>query len=445
MTYENFVRDLDTGDAFTATMVEILVKVRACCFRGKGVKGELTEWQQEVAERRGRPQPDRRYLSQRTTSSLRKLAMPLNQYPSRVRHSHMSRRPFATMLPEYDDDDNFELMVQEAAEGTQRSSADLYDALSIPWPGRSGRTDGEESSLRTTMVPLRVRSPPSASIASGSGATTSAFPPASRSATHWSVLPPAPGTTLTRQASIRRPFTSRNIEFNNFTRRHRSAHRDGLDGEGSDIPVAEPRDEPWTTRASSATTGPYGSARRFLPGISARRLRRSEAQREAQRRAGIVSDSSSDEDLMELANAGTEQFLAYTGHPSLRAVLGGTSPPGAGPSPAGPSTFTPGAAGPSGSGESVGEIPTSDERTTETTPVSASMAVPRLRRGGLRAPESMVTPSATPPVEDPPTSTAVPPGAQIVAVEEVIVLGPSREEPVAYPTPSSIAEGEHLT
>ena len=39
MTYENFVRDLDTGDAFTATMVEILVKVRACYLRGKGVRG----------------------------------------------------------------------------------------------------------------------------------------------------------------------------------------------------------------------------------------------------------------------------------------------------------------------------------------------------------------------------------------------------------------------
>lgn len=289
------------------------------------------------------------------------------------------------------------------------------------------------------MVPLRVRSPPSASIASGSGATTSAFPPGSRSATHWSVLPPAPGTTLTRQASIRRPFTSRNIEFNNFTRRHRSTHRDGLDGEGSDIPVAEPRDEPWTTRASSATTGPYGSARRFFAGTAARRLRRSEAQREAQRRAGIVSDSSSDDDLMGLANAGTEQFLAYTGHPSLRAVLGGTSPPGAGPSSAGPSTSTHVVAG-----ESFGEIPTSDER-TETLSVSAPTAVPRLRRGGLRAPESMVTPSATPPAEDPSTSAVAPPGAQNVAVEEVSVLGPQREEPVAYPTPGSIAEGEHLT
>jgi hypothetical protein len=371
--------------------------------------------------------------------------MPLNQYPSRVRHSHMARRPFATMLPEYDDDDdNFELMVQEAAEGTQRSSADLYDALSIPWPGRSGRTDGEESSLRTTAVPLRVRSPPSASTASGSGATTSAFPPGNRSATHWSVLPPAPGTTLTRQASIRRPFTSRNIEFNNFTRRHRSTHRDGLDGEGSDIPVAEPRDEPWTTRTTSATTGPYGSARRFFPGITARRLRRNEAQREAQRRAGIVSDSSSDEDLLGLANADTQQFLAYTGHPSLRAVLGGTSPPGAGPSPAGPSASTSSGAGPSRSGAGFGEIPTSDER-TETVSVSASMAVPRLRRGGLRAPESMVTPSATPPAEEASTSTVSSSGAQNVGAEEVVVLEPPREGPVAYPTPGSIAEGEHLT
>lgn len=123
--------------------------------------------------------------------------------------------------------------------------------------------------------------------------------------------------------------------------------------------------------------------------------------------------------------------------------MGGTSPPGAGPSPAGPSTFTPGTAGPSGSGESFGEIPTSDER-TETISVSAPV-VPRLRRGGLRAPESMVTPSATPPVEDPPTSTAMPSSAQNVAVEEVIVLGPSREEPAAYPTPGSIAEGDHLT
>ncbi|KAJ3547116.1 hypothetical protein NMY22_g1772 [Coprinellus aureogranulatus] len=423
MTYENFVRELDTGDAFTATLVEILVK--------------------EVAERRTRPGTDRRSLAQRTVNSLRKLAMPLNQYPSRIRHSHMSRRPFATMLPEYDDDDdNFEMMVQEAAEGTQRSSADLYDALAIPWPGRVVRTDGEESSMRTT-IPLRVRSPPTGLTASGSGTSTSLFPPPNRASAAWATLPPGPGTTLTRQASIRRPFASRNIEFNTFTRRHRATHRDGLDGEGSsDVPATEPRDEPWTTRATSMTTGPYNSSRRFLPALAARRYRRNEVQRDMARRAGILSDSSSDEDVLGLANAGAEQFLAYTGHPSMRAVLGGTSSSGAGPSSAGPSTTLTGVVGLSGPGDGFGEIPTSDER-TEAVPVSTSMTIPRLRRGGLRAPESMITPSVTPPAEEAPASVALSSGPQNVEVEEIPVLEPSTEGPVAYPTPGSIVEAAH--
>lgn len=367
--------------------------------------------------------------------------MPLNQYPSRVRHSHMSRRPFATMIPEYDDDDdNFEMMVQEAAEGTQRTSADLYDALSIPWPGRAARTDAEESSVRTTAIPLRVRSPPTGATASGSGSGNSLFAPANRSSSHWSVFPPAPGTTLTRQASIRRPFTSRNIEFNSFTRRHRSTHRDGLEGEAaSDVALPEPRDEAWTTRTTSATTGPYGSTRRFLPAINARRFR---AQREGQRRGLPVSDTSSDEDVLGLANAGTEQFLAYTGHPSLRAVLG---PYGSGP-PFPGTTVTVSAGGrPGGSEETSGEIPTSAER-TEHVPVSTPMTIPRLRRGGLRAPEALITPSVTPPVEEAPAPVAPSSGAETIVVDEVNgVLQFTVEPPEAYPTPGSIAEGEHLT
>lgn len=34
ISYENFVHELDTGDSFTATIIDILVKVRSFTFTG---------------------------------------------------------------------------------------------------------------------------------------------------------------------------------------------------------------------------------------------------------------------------------------------------------------------------------------------------------------------------------------------------------------------------
>ncbi|KAJ2929229.1 hypothetical protein H1R20_g7864, partial [Candolleomyces eurysporus] len=268
VTYENFVKDLDPGDSFAATMIDIMVK--------------------ELAERRIRPQTDRRFLSARTMKSLRQLATPVNQFhPHRIR----SRRTLNSVIyPEMDDldEDNFEFMLGEATEGVHMSSADLYDAMSIPWPRRN---EDASSSVRTTVGPPSLRSPP----ASNRGP--------------WTVLP-APSTVpvVTRQASVRRPFNNtRNIEFNNFTRRHRLAHREGMEGEGVTAEsVTEPREDPWTTRATS-------SARRFFPPVAARRLRRTTERGGLPRNAVDISDgtSSGDDDALNTLTGDAHIFAPY--------------------------------------------------------------------------------------------------------------------------------------
>ncbi|KAJ2917510.1 hypothetical protein MD484_g2935, partial [Candolleomyces efflorescens] len=391
VTYENFVQDLDPGDSFAATMIDIMVK--------------------ELAERRNRPQTDRRCLSTRTLKSLRQLATPFSQFhPHRIR----TRRLNSVMLPEMDDldEDNFEFMLGEATEGVHMSSADLYDAMSIPWPRRG---EDPSSSVRTTVTPSGVRSPP----ASNRGP--------------WTVLP-APSSvpvTLTRQASVRRPFNnSRNIEFNNFTRRHRLAHREGVEGEGVTVEnMTEPREDPWTTRTTS-------SARRFFPPVAARRLRRTTERAGLSRGAvDIISDgtSSGDEDSLNTLTGETQLHASYIALPHNFSGFDPSVPP-----------IVP-SMGPGGSG---------DEQLT----------LPRLRRGGVFAPELISSPqnaipstseaAATPPPPPPPVAAAAPEeppteasastsatsAPQNAVVEEVLFHG---EPPAAYPTPGS-SEGEHL-
>ncbi|RXW25422.1 hypothetical protein EST38_g436 [Candolleomyces aberdarensis] len=303
------------------------------------------------------------------------------------------------------DEDNFEFMLGEASEGVHMSSADLYDAMSNPWPRRN---EDASSSVRTTVVPSSVRSSP----ASNRGP--------------WTVLP-APSTVpvVTRQASVRRPFNNtRNIEFNNFTRRHRLAHREGMEGEGVTVEsVTEPREDPWTTRATSST-------RRFFPPVAARRLRRTTERGGLPRNAVDISDgtSSGDDDSLNTLAGDAHVFAPYI---TLPRNFSGFDP------------YVPPPLPPSGSGN------TGDDHQALSLP---TLTVPRLRRGGVFAPELIVSPqNAIPPTSEAPpvaaparqepteasTSASGPP--QNVVVEEVF----HGEPPAAYPTPGS-SEGEHL-
>ncbi|KAF6762025.1 hypothetical protein DFP72DRAFT_1061310 [Ephemerocybe angulata] len=421
MTYENFVHDLDAGDSFTATMVDILVK--------------------EYAERRTRPHSDRRFLSARTMKGLRQLAMPLNQFhmgPVRTGpRAHASfRRTLNSIVPEFDEDDDndFGVMIDEPTEGGMAPGpANLADAMSIPAPWYNGMNRSMDDLVASSRS--RVRSPP--------GAVSSNPTPVagSSSAVPWTVLPSPSPATVTRQASIRRPFTNaRNIEFNNFTRRHRSSHREGGEGDG-DVTVTEPRDDPWTTRATSMSNSTTAT-RRFFP-VAARRLRRSSEQRGGMPRMSTLSDgTSSDEDFLWTSpgmQAGTpEGFLAYIRNPmSQGGSRSGTGAATTGSSSSTPSTSTlPPFVAPGNPGSSRLGTTVEDDGAP-----SVTVAAPRLRRGGVRAPESIVSP---PPVEEAAPQNGFVGNSLVVGREGATNLD-LLEEPAAYPTPGSIGEGEHLT
>ncbi|EJF62351.1 hypothetical protein DICSQDRAFT_39920, partial [Dichomitus squalens LYAD-421 SS1] len=119
ITYEAFVEELDEGDAFTATLVDVLVK--------------------ELAERKQRPNPgDRRLISERTAKSLRMQAAPLHVYRGSSLRDRARRsvplpppRPYGTtfhdILSDSDGDEEYGTMLGSSGqlEGAQINT-DLY-------------------------------------------------------------------------------------------------------------------------------------------------------------------------------------------------------------------------------------------------------------------------------------------------------------------------------
>ncbi|KAG6850639.1 hypothetical protein H0H93_010831 [Arthromyces matolae] len=120
ITYEEFVQELETGDSFTTSIIEVLVK--------------------ELAERRTRPNvnDDRKLIGDRSAKSLRQLAAPNRIYRDR-NSRYMPRRRSAT-LTDYlsapplemdmeEDEDIFERMLDNgsALEGV-RTYSDFQSA-----------------------------------------------------------------------------------------------------------------------------------------------------------------------------------------------------------------------------------------------------------------------------------------------------------------------------
>ena len=345
ITYESFVKDLDTGDSFTTAIIDILVKVILL-----SVALEFqADPEKELAERRTRPSPnDRRLIADRSAKSLRLLATPLRVYRDRsMGRFHPSRR--SANLTEYltappsemdleEDEDIFERMLDNGTsiEGV-RINSDLYEAY------------GNNGFSSTSVVPNE--SP----IVEESPAATSTHLPTSRGLP-WPM--PAPGSsslstsTLTRQSSIRRPVRSRTVDFNEFTHRRRSSIREaGVRAESTE--PSEAREGPWTARSSQST-------RRFFPFS---RTRRHETTDPDYFPWSEAADGPTTETVID------DNRIRYISEPS---VSGGTwftiTPPhhsSASPSPPLP------------------EAEISDER--------IHIAAPRLRRGGLRAPESVLS------------------------------------------------------
>ncbi|KAI0722707.1 hypothetical protein C8Q76DRAFT_793718 [Earliella scabrosa] len=260
ITYEAFVEDLDEGDSFTASLVDVLVK--------------------ELAERRTRPNPgDRRLISERTAKSLRMQAAPLHVY----RGSHGSHGPrernrrvpiparrrsssfysnFNDMLSDSDGEAEYGTVLGSSSqlEGA-RLNTDLYDAYfpsTLDLPGTLSRTD-------------RPSSPPQPPETASSGTWFSISPPPRAPSTMYNTSGPAwtglggPGSSLSRTSTIRRSSRPRTLDmsdFASFTSRRRSAirnssARDEGSREGSSTDTAGRSAEPSVSPADASSSGPY--------------------------------------------------------------------------------------------------------------------------------------------------------------------------------------------
>lgn len=377
ISYENFVNELDLGDSFTTSLIDILVK--------------------ELAERRTRPSiNDRRLIADRTAKSLRLLATPLRVYRERPTTSRIAvgRRPInltdtfvQNELDMDDDEDEFDSVLDTATIEGARVNSELYDAFGAGWPSITRRIVASPSPLSdegTTSAPPPLRSPPTAS--------RPAF---------WTMQ----GTTgmsssnLTRQSSIRRPVRSRTVDFNDFTHRRRSSIRESLGStprpEASEV-VTEPREGTWVRPPRSE------SARRFFPFT---RTRRHESPGSLPW-SDILNADAEDAMYEEPSISGSSWNFVPT-------TFSGVSPP-----------------------HGIHHAETSDER--------VHAAAPRLRRGGLRAPESMMSRHTSPIiVNTTPADTNISPNPSSPRREDNDI-GPANSEPVAYPTPGSI-ENENVS
>ncbi|KAI0720376.1 hypothetical protein C8T65DRAFT_801984 [Cerioporus squamosus] len=220
ITYESFVGDLDEGDSFTTSLIDVLVK--------------------ELAERRTRPNAvDRRLISEKTAKSLRMQAASPQVYRGRegTLRDRARRsvpipppRPYGTfhdILSDSEGEEEYGTMLGSsgALEGA-RLNTDLYEAYlpttsTYDLPASLSRaTDRFISSPRLpepTTSSWVLNSPPPRS------------PPTLHSSTGpiWTGLG-GPGASLRRSSTIRRPHRSQPVdsnEFTLFTSRRRSAIR----------------------------------------------------------------------------------------------------------------------------------------------------------------------------------------------------------------------------
>jgi len=257
ISYETFVEELDGGDSFTTSLIDALVK--------------------ELAERRTRQSTaDRRLIADRTAKSLRLLALPGNIYRDRTVGRALRRvnlTDYLTSPPEEMDmeedegDEGYDGITGENGpsfiEGA-RVNSDLYDAYAAH--GWSAHPVGTSLSRRSHASFSAAFSPPS-DPSEASNSLDSVHPSLARNSNWFPSGTSFGGSTLSRQPSIRRPVRSRTVDFNDFAARRRSTFRN----------VALESDDPRSAEDIPNTLGswvsgpiseePLGSpgARRFFP------------------------------------------------------------------------------------------------------------------------------------------------------------------------------------
>ena len=265
ITYEAFIEDLDRGDSFTTSLIEVLVKVRLTAWLSLVCADNAT---QEVAERRHRHHTaDRGLIGDRTARSLRKLSSPSSVYRERVPGRGLGARrgvdltDYLSQPPdELDmDDDDDELgpygTFMPVMEGS-RLNTDLYDAY---------RSQHSWSNPMPYFVgPPHASPPPLSSAPPPDAATDRVLPPLVDGSPpqRTSVWPPG-GILHSRQPSIRRPGRNRISDFSEFTAARRNSTRQLAqddDHSRSDPPAASS-----TEGATSALPRSASQARRFFP------------------------------------------------------------------------------------------------------------------------------------------------------------------------------------
>jgi hypothetical protein len=316
---------------------------------------------QELAERRSRPPyADRQSIADRTAKVLRQLATPSLVYRERpfVRNTLSSRRVVnLSELPNMsqeemdveEEDDDFEALMDNSStvEGV-RLNPDLYEAYTPAWTPTMG-----------SAIPRRPPSSNATSLAStaapeSSTDTASLSAPIANRTPPWTFTSGTIPPSLQRQPSIRRPTRgSRTMDFSDFTSRRRSTIRQNAAQEGGSSRSEEISDDSGVTLLlpgdeevpvvqlpnESASTSRGLSTRRLFP------MNRARPRREGNEPA--LSPLPEPSWLEEASDSWFALPTPISSSPSQDAD----------------------------SGEERSLVPPS---------------APRLRRGGLRAPESMV-------------------------------------------------------
>ncbi|KAJ7797302.1 hypothetical protein B0H14DRAFT_3157555 [Mycena olivaceomarginata] len=252
ISYKHFVEDLDAGDSFTTAVIEILV--------------------QELAERRLRSSPgDRRLIADRTAKSLRLLATPIRIYRERrsAARRTVNMAEYLTAPPDEldmeEDDDEFETMLDRATmpvEGVRINSGALRRIL----PPQLDHRRRHHPPLPPRRRPAHPRALRRLAGADAPGALPAQHHPRPPAVSVWALPPAAPAAlSLARQPSLRRTTAARarTVDFNDFT-----AHRRASTRTAASAPCPRPRrepgagagDEPWMRAGASAR-----ATRRFFP------------------------------------------------------------------------------------------------------------------------------------------------------------------------------------
>jgi hypothetical protein len=307
-----------------------------------------------MAERRTRPHvDDRRLISERTAKTLRMQASALHIYRGRTHHRFINPRYTADFLLEHEDDrseeeaEEAELLDAGISSG---GGAALYDAY-LPFrppPTRSYLADAVPFTRQTVTSPRPVSPPPPI------------LPRDSIFTSLPSLLGPSTSTSLSRQRAARRPLRSRTTDFTDFATRRRSIVR--ANAELSDTVRAEDSaDGTWRfasqDRVGSTDPAPSSSTNRF-----GRRFSPLTAWSDPHLRINAGADtpwtlSPAPDDRVDSAEPST----SHQSSSQLWYSFTGRRSPSAGDRPTG--------------------------------------AVPRLRRGGLHAPESMFSRYTSPATE----------------------------------------------